>query len=234
MLDLPAHIPLVFILTTLATYIIFIFAMLNSKDERVKKRANFIAVVMLLWLIFQSTLSLNKWYMDRTSVPPHLAFPLITSIVVIVLLFILKRGKKLLDGLSLETLTWLHTVRIPVELCLLWLAMHKQVPFSMTFEGYNFDIAFGLTAPIMAILYFRKKKISRSILLGWNVLALISVVAVVIRAIGAVPSPIQAWDFAQPNYAVLHFPFIWLPAFVVPAVVLAHLVAFRQLRRKTV
>ncbi|HVF96549.1 MAG TPA: hypothetical protein VM871_04480, partial [Flavisolibacter sp.] len=35
--------------------------------------------------------------------------------------------------------------------------------------------------------------------------------------------------FDQPNIAVLYFPFIWLPSFIVPVVLLSHLVCIRQL-----
>lgn len=128
----------------------------------------------------------------------------------------------------MKYLIWIHLVRIPVEICLLWLAQNKQVPFSMTFEGYNYDIIFGLTAPIVALLYFKFKRIPSSVFLAWNILGLISLLAIVIRAAGATPTKLQVWDFEQPNYAVLHFPFIWLPSVIVPIVMLAHLIAVRR------
>jgi hypothetical protein len=231
MLEIPGYIHLVFILTTLLTYVLFIVANSVSPDKVLRRRSNMIALVLLMWLMFQSTLSLNKWYMDRNSMPPNMAFPLITSIVIISCLFLLRPGKRWIENTSIHMLTWIHIVRIPVELCLFWLAGSKQLPWSMTFHGMNYDIIFGITAPIMALLYFRYHKISAKGMIIWNILGLISVLLVVIRGIGAVPSPIQAWDFEQPNYAVLHFPFIWLPSFIVPIVVLAHLVAIRRFRK---
>lgn len=231
MLDLPYYISLTFILTTLATFVFFLFSMFLSSSEVIRRRANFISLVILLWIVFQSTLALNGWYMDRVSIPPHIVFPVVTFTVVALFLFTSERGKKFIDSLSMQTLTWVHLVRIPVELCLLWLAQNKQVPYSMTFEGYNFDIVFGITAPLVALLYFRWKKISNRVFLIWNVLGIISVLAIVVRAAGAAPTALQAWDFAQPNYAILHFPVIWLPSFIVPIVLIAHFKAVRQLRR---
>ncbi len=231
MLEIPSYINLVFILTTLATYLFFIFANLYSLNTKVQNSSKALALLLLLWIIFQSTLSLNRWYMDRESMPPNMAFPLITWTVIIVMIFFIPRFKNWLNDVNLQWLTWLHIVRIPVELCLYWLAVNKQVPWSMTFQGSNYDIVFGISAPVLAILYFNLKKISPKVMLVWNVLGLISVLAVVIRGIGALPSPIQGWDFSQPNYAVMHFPFIWLPAFIVPVVILSHLVAIRKFRR---
>ncbi len=231
MLELPIKLHLVFILTTLLTFIFVAMAGLLSKDKKIQRISNVVSLVVLLWLIFQSTLSLNKWYMDREAMPPHMLFPLITSIVVVSTLFIFQSGKRWMDGISLSVFTWIHVVRLPVEICLFWLATHKQLPWSMTFDGFNYDIIFGITAPIMALLYFNFKKISSMVMLVWNALGLISVLLVFIRGIGSLPSPIQIWDFSQPNYAVMHFPFIWLPAFIVPTVVLAHLIAIRRLRK---
>lgn len=228
MLDLPYHIPLVFILTTLFTLVLFLISLAVSKDPVIQKRAHLISLLLLLWTIFQSTLALNAWYMDRVSVPPHITFPVITFTVIIVSLFLLPGGRRILDGFSMKMLVWIHIARIPVELCLYWLAGEKQVPVSMTFEGSNFDIIFGITAPIIALMYFKWKLISDRIFLIWNVLGLISLLAIVIRAAGATPTKLQAWDFQQPNYAVLHFPFIWLPSVIVPLVLLTHLIVIRR------
>lgn len=41
-----------------------------------------------------------------------------------------------------------------------------------------------------------------------------------------------AWfGFEQPNRAILYFPFIWLPAIVVPTVFIAHLLSLWQLAK---
>lgn len=228
MLEIPGHITLIFILTTFATYMMLVMSNLFAETKQIQNKAVVLALLSLLWVIFQSTLALNAWYMDRKTVPPHLAFPVISWLLMLTLVFGVPRLRVWTDQLSMNVLTWIHIVRLPVEFCLLWLAGERQLPWSMTFEGYNFDIIFGITAPVMALLYFNFKKINERIFMIWNVLGLISVLAVVIRGIGAVPSPLQLWDFTQPNYAVMHFPFIWLPSFIVPVVILSHLKAIRK------
>ena len=223
MLDVPSWLNFFFIAITLVTYL-FIVSSLIFGSDRVRKRMHAIALLMLAWVIFQSTLSLNRWYMDREAMPPHLAFPVATTLVILSLLLFTGRGKRFISGLSLQTLTWLHVIRIPVEIALYWLAFYKQVPWSMTFYGHNFDIIFGITAPIMAYGYFQKGWFSLKVLKIWNILGVISLLIIVITAFGAAPSPIQAWDFERPNYAVTHFPYSWLPSFIVPAVLFSHLV----------
>jgi hypothetical protein len=63
----------------------------------------------------------------------------------------------------------------------------------------------------------------------WNFICLGLLLNIVINAILAAPFPFQQFAFDQPNRGVLYFPFIWLPGFIVPAVLLSHLVNIRQL-----
>ena len=41
-------------------------------------------------------------------------------------------------------------MRVGVEVVLFWLFIKRVVPESMTFEGRNFDIISGITAPFVA------------------------------------------------------------------------------------
>lgn len=229
MLDLPSSLTFGFIATTLIFYVLFLFTMLSG-TERVQKRVHMIALVLLAWMIFQSTLALNGWYMKRDAVPPHMVFPVAVTFSLMILAFATSRGRRFIDGLSPFTLTIIHAIRIPVEISLYWLAFYKQVPWSMTFYGHNFDLIFGITAPLIAWFGVKKKKISPLVQRVWHIGGLISLAIIIVTAFGAAPSPLQAWDFQQPNYAVLHFPFIWLPSVIVPLVIFSHLALLRNLK----
>ena len=99
----------------------------------------------------------------------------------------------------------------------------------MTFEGRNFDILAGITAPIMYYLVFVKQSMSKKTLLFWNFACLALLLNIVINAILSAPLPFQQFAFEQPNIAILYFPFNLLPSIVVPVVLFAHLVAIRRL-----
>lgn len=102
----------------------------------------------------------------------------------------------------------------------------------MTFEGRNFDILAGLSAPVVAWFGYHKQKLSKAALLGWNIICLGLLLNIVINAILSAPFPFQQFAFDQPDVAILHFPYTWLPGFIVPAVLLAHLVNIRLLWKK--
>ena len=128
----------------------------------------------------------------------------------------------------------MHIVRVPVELILYWLFLNKVVPQLMTFEGRNFDIAAGLTAPLVYYFGFIKKSLSKKIIIAWNFICLALLLNIVVNAVLAAPTFFQQFAFDQPNIAILYFPFNLLPAVVVPLVLLSHLAAIRQLLNKQV
>jgi hypothetical protein len=127
----------------------------------------------------------------------------------------------------------LHIVRIPVEIVLFWLFQSSLIPQEMTFEGRNFDILSGITAPIICFFAFRNNKTNHILLIIWNISAFILLLNIVITAILAFPSPMQSIAHAQPNRAVMYFPYIWLPALIVPIVFFSHLAVFVQLFKKS-
>ena len=194
-------------------------------------RSRTFLIGLLLWTALQSAIGLSGFYQDATVLPPRIVVAgVLPGLVFILACFFTERGRRFIDGMDLRALTWLHTVRVPVEV-VLWLLVERQLLSEyMSVGGTNFDILSGITAPIIAIIAFRSGT-NRSLLLIWNIACLLLLANVVITAALGIPSPIQQHSFDQPNVAVLHFPFNLLPTVVVPLVLFAHLIAFRMLRR---
>jgi hypothetical protein len=218
--DLPAFIKIVFALTTFLTIILFYTA---------SRRSIACIVILIIWSGLQAFFGWSEFYTVTDTIPPRFLLLIAPPLLFILILFVTQSGKQFIDHLDQRYLTLLHTVRIPVELVLFSLFVHKTIPELMTFEGRNFDILSGITAPIVYYFGFIKKTLSRTVLIIWNVICLCLLFNVVINAILSVPTPFQKFAFDQPNIGVLYFPFNWLPACIVPLVLLAHLAALRQL-----
>jgi hypothetical protein len=164
-------------------------------------------------------------------VPPRIALMVVPPLFLIALLFVSVKGRRFIDGLDIKFLTLLHIVRIPVEVVLFWLFLGKLVPQLMTFEGRNFDIIAGITAPFIYYFGFIKKLLHKNLLLGWNIICLALLINIVFNAALSAPSVVQQFAFDQPNIAILYFPFNLLPSVIVPLVLFSHLAAIRQLLR---
>ncbi len=132
---------------------------------------------------------------------------------------------------DLKLSAFLHTIRIPIELMLFQLFVHGLIPELMTFEGRNFDILAGITAPIVGALYYYDK-ISDQALRLWNCIALGLVLFILINALLSAELPFQQFAFDQPNKAVMQFPAVLLPAIIVPLVIYNHLVDIVALTRR--
>ncbi len=232
--NLPIYIPIIFGLTTLFTLFLFFKVIKTSNFEGTRKNATKITVGLLFWLIIQSVLTLQNFYSsDTTLSPPRIfLFGVLPVFLTITLLFLSKKGRYFIDSLSLKNYTYLNLVRIPVEFVLWWLFLNNCIPELMTFEGRNYDILAGLTAPFIAYFGFSKGKISNQIILAWNIICLGLLINIGVHGFLSAPSPLQKLAFDQPNIALLYFPFSWLVSFIVPIVLFGHLTSIRQLLKK--
>jgi len=229
--NLPTFISLAFGLTTFATLLLFIWTIRNSNSETTKKKSIPILIGLKIWLGIQTILTLKNIYStDTNSFPPKIMlFGILPTILTIIFLFATRQGRQFIDSLPLKNLTYVNIVRIPVEIVLYWLFLNKAIPELMTFEGRNFDIIAGITAPLIAYFGLTKNKLNRPTILIWNFICLGLLINIVLNALFSAPSPIQKLAFEQPNIAILNFPFSWLPTFIVPIVLFGHLTSIRQL-----
>lgn len=210
--------PTLFIVTVIVTWTILYRAIDAPK---------FLWFLLLAWMPLQILLSANGFYLNTTSMPPHFALAIGPPLFLIVYLSLLQR-RMLVTNSSLKYLSLLHTVRIAVELVLLFLFQMGEIPKLMTFEGSNPDILSGITAPLVWLAY-RKGLVGNSGLLVWNIVCLGSLLNIVVRAILSAPTPFQQFAFDRPNVGVLKAPYVLLPAFIVPAVLFSHVAAILKL-----
>jgi len=232
LLNVPMYVTVIFVLTTLFTLVQFYRIIRQSPSFGSK--ANLIMGGILVWILLQFILTENQFYITNiTSIPPRFILAVVPTLIALAIVFMTKDGRAFADSLSLEEITWLNIVRIPVEFCLYWLFLAKAIPELMTFAGRNFDILPGLTAPFIAYFGFRKKQLNRSILLAWNIISLGFLLFIIVNAILSSPIAFQVFAFDQPNIAVMYFPFILLPAVIVPIVLFGHFASIRRLVMQT-
>lgn len=225
--NVPHFISYMFVLITAATvYMVYYGVRLTDK-----KIAGKVLLIIIAWLILTGILSASGFYLEVEKQPIRFFLAAPAIVLTIIILFIIPSTRKFLKGLSLEVFTYLSAIRIPVEITLWWLYLYNQIPVEMTFEGSNFDILAGITAPIIAYFVFTKKKWSTNIAYTWNIVSLLLLVNIIAHAILSLPTPFQQLAFENPNWGILYFPYLWLASFVAPVVLFTHLVSIYQLRK---
>ncbi len=177
-------------------------------------------LLVVLWQIFIGILAWNHVFIGNLKI-----FPLVILGTIVLTIFGLKQCN------VTEVTNYLlaiHSVRIPVELVLYQLYLQEKIPKLMTFSGWNFDIAIGISALILLVYQLiLNRKINRTVFLIWNIFGMVFLLIIVSLAILSSPLPIQQIAFNQPNIAVLEFPYCFLPTCVVPIVLMSHILLLK-------
>jgi hypothetical protein len=221
--NVPLYINAAFIVTTFITVYLLYKATNNAKP---------VVMVLLFWMTVQAILSGKDFYIQNNTFPPRFILLIIPPVISILVLFFTPKGRRLIDQLNIKWLILLHIVRIPVEAILFSLYLFRQLPVQLTFEGQNFDILSGISAPFIFYYGFIKGYINKKLILAWNFICLALLLNIVVRAILSAPGPLQQFAFNQPNKAILYFPFSWLPSVIVPIVLFSHLVSIRAMIKR--
>ncbi|NLR91391.1 hypothetical protein [Flammeovirga agarivorans] len=220
--NLPNWIDLTFIVTCISTIILFHFS--NGKPKK-------LTLLIIVWSTMQSILAYIGFYQITDSIPPRFGLVLIPTTFLIIYGLLSKQQKWIFEKRETKISTFLHSIRLPVEIVLFGLYTHKMIPGLMTFEGRNYDIFMGITAPLIGLL-FMKKIISKKALIAWNVIGLILVLFILFNGILSAELPFQQFGFEQPNRGINYFPFVLLPATIVPIVIWTHISDIIKLRKE--
>jgi hypothetical protein len=198
-----------------------------SQDRKSRLKTTLL-VSLGTWTVFVSLWALSGIMADFTRFPfnfmPVIIIPLITMIVIT----LSPAFKTIVQHIPAHHIIRLQSFRFFVELLLWALFVANAVPVQMTFEGRNFDILAGITAPLIAWLSY-KGKISRSLVIMWNFVCLALLINIVTIAILSTPSPIRMFTNEPANTIVAMFPVCFLPGLLVPLAYTLHFFSLRQL-----
>jgi hypothetical protein len=165
---------------------------------------------------------------DFSLFPFNFAPVLFIPMVTIVSLLFSKGLGEILENIVPENLIRLQVFRLFVEILLWMLFMETLIPGQMTFEGRNFDILAGVSAPIISLL-LSQKKLSNTIAIIWNLMCFGLLINIVSIAMMSTPTPIRVFMNEPSSSIVGQFPISWLPGFLVPLAYTLHFFSLKQL-----
>lgn len=200
----------------------------NLTEQTKKKTSSLILIGMVAWLAVVSIWSLSGLMTDFSVFPFNFAPVLFIPLIVVIVSLFSKKLGIILQNIPQQNLVRLQLFRFPVELLLWALFAAQALPEQMTFEGRNFDILAGVTAPIIAWLIARNK-ISKTGLIIWNFAGMATLINIVTIAMLSTPTPIRTFMNEPANTIVAYFPVSWLPAFLVPLAYTLHFYSLKKL-----
>jgi len=182
-------------------------------------------MVIIGWAVIVAVLSMTGFTRRMELFPLNLAPVLLVPLIGILFITFSRAAKHILQFVPMQTLTRLQVFRVFVEILLWLLFIENLLPVQMTFEGINFDIVAGLTAPFAAYLF----SVNRKAMIAWNIVSLCLLINIVTIAILSTPTPLRVFFNEPANTIVAVFPFILLPTFLVPLAYGLHFLSLRKL-----
>lgn len=202
-----------------------VVAVIGMLVRYLKGRARIISItVFIVWLLYAGVLGYQGIIAFKS--PPGPVFVLLPVIVFTFTFLVRHPGVK---KFALETpvalLVGLQVFRVFVEIALHELFLHRLIPRMLTFEGANFDILTGLSAPLVAWLY-ATRRISATAVRVWNWAGIALLANVVLRFLLTFTGVFRT---EIPNRGIGIFPFTFLPGFLVPLALCLHVLLLRSL-----
>lgn len=200
-----------------------------GEDRLVRRRRVMrVSVAALGWLLV-TALAAGSGVLRRFDATPP---PVVGLVVAVAALGIAvpcsPLGTLLARGLPLWALVGSQVFRFPLELLMHRAYVEGVMPVQMSYSGWNGDILTGITAGLLG-WWLARGRVPRAVVVAWNVLGLALLVNVVTIAI--VSTPVFRWfGDDRLNTFVAYPPFVWLPAVLVTAALMGHILVWRKLR----
>jgi hypothetical protein len=183
------------------------------------------------WLALSGALAGSGFLAHDVGLPPRMLALLVPLVGLPVLLAFSPIGGRMARGTPLAWLVGFHAFRLPLELVMHQAALEGTMPEQMSFQGWNFDIATGVSAVLLAALV-GVRRAPRALVLAWNALGGALLVIVMVIAVASLPRfAAFGTEPARLNTWVMHLPFVWLPAVLVASALAGHLIIARALLR---
>lgn len=222
--------PLLTLLSLLIMLFGFTTIIKRTGWEKYQKRQTVLLTTALiaLWIVLITRLSLNGFLSDFKQLPPLLFVAILLPLPIVLIISFSKKGSKLIALVPAQWLVFMQCFRAFVEL-LIWFAfLSNKLPVQMSIEGKNLDIATSVIALPVGYMLFKRKEYSLQIALAFNVIGLLLLTNVVILSVASLPLPWRHFT-NQPSAVLLgSFPFVLLPAVLVPIAYTLHIFSIRQ------
>ena len=195
-----------------------------------RRRTTFIGLATLGWLVITAAAAAGGVLRRFDLAPPPFAGFVIAVALIGIGVAVSGVGTLLVRGLPLAALVGSQVFRFPLELLMHRAYVEGVMPIQMSYSGRNFDVVTGITAGLLGV-WLAAGRVPRGVVAAWNVMGLALLVNVVTVAV--VSTPLFRWfGDDRLNVFVAYAPFVWLPAVLVTAALMSHVLVWRALSRR--
>jgi len=215
-------------------FLIFIgFKAINATSTNSKKDKIKLVIAIIIWQLFILTVSSTD-FLKSYEFPPRFAIAFILPSFIFTGFFLsLNRNKTWIKSIPEHWLVYFQTFRILVETLFVFSLAKGIFNYQVTIEGYNFDMIFAFTAPIIAFLVYKMKVIPRNAIIIWNYIGLTVLASVIVLFLISMYKP-EIFGSKTPLLPLeaLKYPYVLIAGFLMPTAVFLHILSIVQIVKK--
>lgn len=208
---------------------------IHATSTNPKKDKTRLLVGIILWQLVLLAVA-STGILKSHNFPPRFAIAFIVPSFIFIGIFLSRnRNKKWITSIPEHWIIYFQSFRIIVEILFVFAVAKGIFNYHVTIEGYNFDMVFAFTAPIVAYLVYTKKVLSRKIVLVWNYVGLSVLASVIFLFLTSLYAP-QIYGSAAPLMPLeaFSYPYVLIAGFLMPVAVFLHILSIIQLMKKPV
>lgn len=198
------------------------------------KNKNLIILVLslLLWQLFIVVIS-SSGILKTYDFPPRFAlFFIVPSFIFTGIFLYRNRNKNWIHSIPEHWVINFQSFRVLVETLFVFSVAKGILHPLVTIEGYNFDMIFAFTAPVLTFLVYSKKILGRKTVLYWNYLGLAIIASIIFLFMSSIYKP-ELWGENAPMLPtdMLTYPYVLIAGFLMPTAVFLHVLSIVQIRK---
>lgn len=227
-----AYLTLTLVVCFLLTFIAF-YAINSTFESQKRAKKKYLVVFGLLSFNLYIYLLAISGFIQTLTFPPRFALTMIFPAFAFTGVFLYKnRNSDWVMNIPKHWLFYFQSFRILVESIFVMSVTAGVLHVEATIEGYNFDMAYAITIPILGFLIFNGKALSLRTALIWNYVGLLVLASVIFVFMTTIFAPqIYGSDTPLMPLEGLAYPYVLVAGFLMPAAVFIHVLSVVQLRR---
>ncbi len=197
-----------------------------------RKKKIWLVASLLIWHVYLFAIA-STGVFQSFELPPRLPLLLVfPTFIFMGIFFVRNRDKAWIGNVEGSWIVGYQGFRVVLETLLIFSVAAGVVHPYITIEGYNYDMVFAFTAPLMVLLVFRTKILPKQVAVWWNYLGLVSIASVVFLVMTTTyffgffesDSPLMPREFGL-------YPYVLVPGFIMPSAVFMHVLSIIHLRK---
>ena len=191
-----------------------------------------IATILGIWFFLVLLLGQTRFFAINPLVAPNLALGFLVLFIFLQKAYASNAIRKITDAIPQELLIGVQVYRI---LGVNFLTLYKAgvLPAVFAFSAGYGDIFVGVSAPLVAFIYFKKKTFAKKLAIIWNYIGILDLVMALGIGMLGFPRPVQTLPLTPSTEPLSLHPLALIPLFAVPLSLMLHLFSLRILTKRS-